>query len=1112
VKRVLSRLGICLALIVAFAVWSGNALAAGDVVISQVYGGGGNAGAALKNDFIELYNPSSTSVSLTGWSVQYAASAGTTWQKTTISGTLAPGAYYLVQEQAGAGGTTALPTPNATGTINMSATAGKVALVGNATTLAGSCPAGLVDLVGFGTANCFEGAGAAPSPPNNTTAVLRQGSGSVDTGNNAADFAVGTANPRSGGVGDAAPSVASTIPANGASDIDPATNLAVTFSEPVSVDTAWFTIQCSVTGDHTATVSGGPVTFTLDPTTSFAFGELCTTTISATTVHDQDALDPPDTMVASFVWTITTSTPPVTIPEIQGAGQVSPLADHPVSGVRGIVTAVKSTGSARGFFMQDAAGDGDPSTSDGIYVFTGSTTPSVAPGDSVKVSGTVKEFVAASAPDDLPTTEIVSPTTVKLAEGNALPAPVNIGQGGLTPPTSRVTDGIAFDEALEGMLVQFNDLQTVSRVDSFGEVWAVPDNGVGAGVLTPRGGLILQKDDANPEKFRFDDDLLGSTTPAASVGATSPGVHIGVMDYAFDNYAVHFLSAPVWQASPIQKEVTQIVAGPDHLTVATFNMENLAPDNPQSKFDGLANVFVNNLRAPDIVALEEVQDSSGATDNGVVDSTTTLDLLNAAIQRAGGPRYAFAWVNPVNDEDGGQPGGNIRVVFAYRTDVPGLSLAPGTPGGSLESNAVLGTGAETTLKYNPGRVDPTNSAWNSSRKPLAGQFLFNGHSVFVIANHFVSKLGDDPMWGTNQPPVNESEAQRHEQAHEVAGFTSSILAANPSANVFVLGDLNDFQFSDTVSILEAAGLHPLIDDLPVSERYSYVFDGNSQAIDHTLVAGGLLSRPHEYDPVHVNAEFAVQVSDHDPQVTGVTFAPPSVSAGGPYTVGEGASVPLAASGLDAGGGSLTYRWNLDGDTSFETAGATPTFSAASIDGPATRTVSVQVTAPDGATAVASTTVTIGNVAPTAIFTAPAGALAPNGFALSLAQASDPSAADTAAGFTYAFDCGAGYGPWSTSQTTTCDTTDVGPLAVRGAVRDKDGGVSEYTATVAVTVTVDSLCATVTAWAKNAGEANSLCVKLQHGQIEAFGHEVDAQTEKAFTSEQAALLKRLAARL
>ena len=247
-------------------------------------------------------------------------------------------------------------------------------------------------------------------------------------------------------------------------------------------------------------------------------------------------------------------------------------------------------------------------------------------------------------------------------------------------------------------------------------------------------------------------------------------------------------------------------------------------------------------------------------------------------------------------------------------------------------------------------------------------------------------------------------------------------------------------------------------------------------------------------------------------MTGVTFAAPAVSAGGPYTVDEGGSVALAASGSDAGGGSLTYRWDLDGDGTFETAGSTPTFSAASIDGPATRTVSVQATAPDGATAVASTTVMIANVAPTATFTAPASVLRTERVRAVALRAVGPSAADTAAGFTYAFDCGAGYGAWSSSPTAACDTTDVGPLAVRGAIRDKDGGTTEYTATVAVTVTVDSLCATVQGWAKNAGEANSLCVKLQHGQIEAFGHEVDAQTGKAFTADQAALLKRLAARL
>ena len=171
------------------------------VVISQVYGGGGNAGATYTNDFIEIFNRGTSSVSLNGWSVQYASATGTSWQKTDLTNvTLAPGQYYLIQEALGAGGTTALPTPDATGTIAMSGTAGKVALLNtNVLIVSGtSCPTGvtLVDLAGFGTtANCFEGSGPTPAP-SNTNAVLRAAAGCTDNNNNAADFVAGLPNPR----------------------------------------------------------------------------------------------------------------------------------------------------------------------------------------------------------------------------------------------------------------------------------------------------------------------------------------------------------------------------------------------------------------------------------------------------------------------------------------------------------------------------------------------------------------------------------------------------------------------------------------------------------------------------------------------------------------------------------------------------------------------------------------------------------------------------------------------------------------------------------------------------------------------------------------------------
>ena len=216
VRRTLGLLLVCFAALAPMA----HALSP-NVVISQVYGGGGNAGATYRNDFIELFNRGTSPVSLTGWSVQYASSAGTTWAVTPLSGTLAPGQYYLVQEAVGTGGTVNLPTPNATGTIAMSATAGKVALVASTTALTGSCPSAVIDLVGFGGANCFEGAGPTATL-SNTTAALRKDDGCTETDSNSGDFAVGAPTPRNTSsptriCGNAAPAI--TAPANPAATV-----------------------------------------------------------------------------------------------------------------------------------------------------------------------------------------------------------------------------------------------------------------------------------------------------------------------------------------------------------------------------------------------------------------------------------------------------------------------------------------------------------------------------------------------------------------------------------------------------------------------------------------------------------------------------------------------------------------------------------------------------------------------------------------------------------------------------------------------------------------------------------------------------------------------------
>jgi uncharacterized protein (TIGR03437 family) len=173
--------------------------ASSTIVISQIFGGGGNAGAPLRNDFIEIFNAGNVSVNLSGWSVQYASATASTWSVTPLSSvSLLPGQYYLIQESSGGSNGVALTAPDATGSIAMAAGSGKVALVRNSTALTGACPndQNIIDLVGYGsTANCFRGSGPAPAP-SNTNAILRAANGCTNTRNNAADFALGPPNPR----------------------------------------------------------------------------------------------------------------------------------------------------------------------------------------------------------------------------------------------------------------------------------------------------------------------------------------------------------------------------------------------------------------------------------------------------------------------------------------------------------------------------------------------------------------------------------------------------------------------------------------------------------------------------------------------------------------------------------------------------------------------------------------------------------------------------------------------------------------------------------------------------------------------------------------------------
>ena len=176
--------------------------ATSSVVVSQIYGGGGNAGATYTNDFVELFNRGATALDLTGWTVQYASAASTSWQSTPLTGSIGPGRYYLVQLASTASVGSPLPAADATGTTNLASTGGKVALVRDAAALtcgaaAGSCASDslIEDLVGYGSATDYEGAGPAPAL-SSTTAALRDAGGCSDTNANANDFTAVAPAPR----------------------------------------------------------------------------------------------------------------------------------------------------------------------------------------------------------------------------------------------------------------------------------------------------------------------------------------------------------------------------------------------------------------------------------------------------------------------------------------------------------------------------------------------------------------------------------------------------------------------------------------------------------------------------------------------------------------------------------------------------------------------------------------------------------------------------------------------------------------------------------------------------------------------------------------------------
>jgi len=582
------------------------------------------------------------------------------------------------------------------------------------------------------------------------------------------------------------------------------------------------------------------------------------------------------------------------IMDIQGAGHLSTVAGELVV-TSGVVTGV----AFNGFYLQDPDGDGDDTTSDGIFVFAGSN-PGVMAGDVVSVTGSVSEFIPGGAGTGNLSITQISASDFAVIGTAPLPAPVEIGRDGRLASSTTVisndelpvnlqdevgnfdheNDAIDFWETLEGMRVEVDQPVTVSATRTFNEfsseLFALPSRGrtvAPRDARTKRGGIELQPDvqntgDQNPERvqIQFDGTLYPAPVPALNINTQLADV-VGVVGYSFGNYEVNATEEViVRRASKLRAEVTPFRSNKKHLTLASYNVLNLSGDGSDiEQMAVVAEHIAVNLKSPDIVALQEIQDDSGDTDDGVTSADGTLAALVAAIEAAGGPTYVAANVDPVDGTQGGIPGGNIRNAYLYNPERVSLIELQ-----DLNSDYLTSVGV----------TDP--GAFDGTRVPLLATFKFRGDEITVINNHFTSRFGSTPVYGGIQPFVQAGEAERETESTTINEVVDVRLAADADANIAVVGDLNTFQWTDE-----------LVEDLPGSDQaltnlaltalhgadrddvYSFVFDGNSQLLDHMFVSGALAARAPKFDIVHVNVDFArvddSTGSDHEPLLARFRF-------------------------------------------------------------------------------------------------------------------------------------------------------------------------------------------------------------------------------------------------
>jgi len=924
------------------------------LVLSQIHGGGGNSGAPYNHDFVELFNRGSEAVPLSGLSLQYASASGTghfgagSGQIVVLpAATLEPGHYFLVGLAGGASGAP-LPAPEASGTINLSGSAGKLALVASTASLGcngGSAPCSpaqlalIVDLVGYGNADFFEGPGAAPTL-DNASAALRAGNGCVDSDHNAADFARAAPAPRNGaspaascaGGGLPRASIGDTAAAEGDAGRAPFF-FTISLSPPagaggVRLDYATVDGTATAADDDysaaagTVTIAEGASAVTIgvevagdtasEPDETFAV-ELSAP--AGATIGDGQGIG---TILDDDVATLAISA-------IQGDGQRSPRAGTAVA-TSGIVTGRRNNG----FFVQTPQGqdDGNPATSEGLFVFTSTTPPEAAAvGNHVLVQGTVDEYVPAADPYQLPLTELVDARVTALSAGHVLPAPV-----ALTVELPRPDGGLDQLEHLEGMRVVVPSATVVAPTGgNVNETQAsATGNGRFAVVVTgtarpfrepgiplpdpePLGSsaTAIPRWDFNPELIAVNSTALGA--PATDVAAgclIAGGSLVGPLDYGFRRYTLLPEAALAIDCGGSGLPRPAPSPGADDASLASWNLQRfydtgndpaigepvLAPAALERRLAKASLAIRAYLHAPDVLGLAEVE---------------SLSVLQALAARVNADALAAGEADPgyVAHLLEGNDVGGIDVGFL----VKGAEVAPGTP--RVQVLGVARHGATERLD-NP---DGSSSLLND-RPPLwlDGIVHFaDGRSwpftAIVVHQRSLNDVDSDEAGSNGWLTVGQRvRAKRQAQAGSLAALVDGLQDAGHARHLVVMGDFNAFEFND--GLVDALGtvtgrpapdaatavdgdgadlVEPDLDNLSLlvepAGRYSFVFDYQAQALDHVLVNDALARSPQvaalALGHARIGADFPEaarnaddspsRLSDHDPSLLLVRLAPPA---------------------------------------------------------------------------------------------------------------------------------------------------------------------------------------------------------------------------------------------